>query len=840
MIRSALALTLLGLTLLGLGLAAHAQYRPTPPSSVLLHDLRKLRSLRSALYVAAHPDDENTRLIAYLANDALAETAYLSLTRGDGGQNLIGPELREGLGVIRTQELLAARRTDGGSQFFSRANDFGFSKHPDETLTFWDRDSILSDMVWVIRKWRPDVIVTRFDPGSAGRTHGHHTTSAMLAVEAYDLAADAGAFPEQLRHGVEPWRAERLLFNTSWWFYGSREAFEAADKTGLFTVDAGAYYPLLGLSNGEIAAKSRSQHLSQGFGSGSSRGSQEEYLRLLAGEDADDRTDLFAGVDATWSRVPGGAAVAAALARAEADFDPADPSTAVPELLEAQRLLGALPPDDRYVSAKLPALRRLIADCLGVYFEATAADSLAAPGAELAVAYELTARAGELPVRLAEVALGGATLRPDAPATNEAPLTGELTATVPARTANPYWLEGEATPGMYAAPGYDLRGLGENPPALTATAVLEVDGRAVPLQTPVQYKRTYPDRGETYRPLLVVPAAGIHFEEPVYLWPDAAPKSVTVTVTSFGGASAGEVALELPAGWRAEPASAPVTLSATGDKRAATFSVTPPSGVGQDVGAVRARFRTSAGGASGGDVYDRDVQIIRYPHIPEQAIVRRAEARAVRLDLAREGQRIGYIPGAGDAVPEALTAVGYRVDELGPADVTPAELARYDAVVLGIRAYNKTEWLPGVNDALLAYAKAGGTVVVQYNTNRRLDMDQYAPYPLTLSRDRVTVEEAPVEVIDADAPVLTRPNRITAADFEGWVQERGLYFPSEWADEYQPVLEIGDPGEDPSRGSLLVAPYGEGHYVYTGLSFFRELPAGVPGAYRLFVNLLEL
>ncbi len=808
-----------------------AQYRATPPSSVLLHDLRKLQDVSSALYVAAHPDDENTRLIAYLANEELAETAYLSLTRGDGGQNLVGTDIREGLGVIRTQELLAARGIDGGKQFFTRANDFGYSKHPDETLTFWNRDSILSDMVWVIRKWQPDVIITRFDPESAGRTHGHHTTSAMLAVEAFELAADPTAFPEHLRHGVMPWQATRILFNTSWWFYGGREAFEAADKSDLFTVDAGPYYPLLGLSNGEIAARSRSQHASQGFGSSASRGSEFEYLKFLDGQDAEDHTDLFASINDSWSRVPGGAVIQEVLAKAEQEFNVRNPSTAVPSLLQAENLMRALPPS-RYTNTKLPALRQLIADCLGIYFEAVATDTLATPGEVLTVNYEVISREANIPVRVSQLSINGTPVKLDSMLTANADVTGEASTTVTLNSSNPYWLAPGASIGMYQAPGFDLRGAPENPSPLNASALVEIGGTTIVLNTPVLYKRTYPDRGEVYRPLLVVPAAGVHFTEPVYLWPTEQAKAITVEVTSFDGKLEGDVVLRVPQGWQVEPRVIPVELSGTGAVQTVSFAVTPnAASEGGELGAI-----FSADGRS----YDRDVNILRYAHIPQQAMIGAASAKAVRLELKRAGKRIGYIMGAGDVVPKALQEVGYEVDLLNETDLMSGKLQKYDAIVLGVRAYNTQDWLQRHNDKLLAYAKTGGTVVVQYNTNRGLDMNDYAPYPLKLSRNRVTVEEAPVSFIDPQARVLTTPNKLGPADFEGWVQERGLYFPEEWDEAYQPILVSNDPGEEPLEGGLLVAEYGKGHYVYTGLSFFRELPAGVPGAYRLFVNLLEL
>lgn len=811
-----------------------AQYRPTPPSSVVLHELQKLQDVSSALYVAAHPDDENTRLISWMANEQLAETAYLSLTRGDGGQNLIGTDIREGLGVIRTQELLAARRTDGGAQFFTRANDFGFSKHPDETLTFWDRDTILSDMVWIIRKWQPDVIVTRFDPESAGRTHGHHTASAILAVDAYKLAADPKAFPEQLRQpGITTWQAKRILFNTSWWFYGSQEAFEKADKSDLVEVDAGSYYPLLGLSNGEIAARSRSNHSSQGFGSSSSRGSEKEYLKLLAGEFPADKTDLFGGIDDSWSRFAGGEAVKQVLAKAEKNFNPANPSSIVPELVEALKLMRKLP-TNRYTRSKIPKLEQLIADCMGVYFETTSPDSVVSLSQELTLNYELIARETKLPLTLKSIEIVGAEkVELNEVLANNNSVEGKVEVVVKGYPSTPYWLRGEATEGMYNAPVYKLRGQGENPPAIETYVTLEVMGQMVKLMAPVTYKRTYPDRGEIYRTVLNLPQYSARFESPVYLWADGKAREVSVLVEAFTKASELDVMLELPEGWSAMPSRQKVSLAQAGDKQTVTFMVTPGK-------LADGTMRIWGQALNGAKWQMPAIKVLRYSHIPYQALPTGGEARAVRLDLKRSGERIGYIMGAGDLVPEALTEIGYQVDMLTETDLAERDLSGYDAIVVGIRAYNAVDWVKRQNDKLLAYAKTGGTVIVQYNTSRRINMDEFAPYPLKLSRNRVTVEGAPVDFVDASAKVLNQPNKITQADFDGWVQERGLYFPEEWDENYKPILRMNDPGEDPQEGSLLVAAYGEGHYVYTGISFFRELPAGVPGAYRLFVNLLEL
>ena len=821
-----------------LSFQSFAQWRPTPPSSVLLHDLRKIQNLSSALYVAAHPDDENTRLIAWLANAELAETAYLSLTRGDGGQNLIGRELREGLGVIRTQELLAARRIDGGKQFFSRANDFGFSKHPDETYTFWDRDSILSDMVWVIRKWQPDVIITRFDPNSAGRTHGHHTASAQLAVEAFSLAADPKAFPEQLRQGVSTWQTKRIFFNTSWWFYGSQAAFDAADKSDMVELDAGTYLPSLGQSIGEIAALSRSQHASQGFGSSASRGEQPEYLKLLAGEMPSPKNELFANINQSWSRIPGGKAIEDALAKAESRFNPSEPQAILPDLLEAHRLIKALPAS-RYRDSKLPALEQLIADCMGLYVEASSQDSVARPGQKLQVNYEVIAR---LPAPSLEFkGFTSASHQLDTSSLMQANkgLSGKTQITLDAgRDANPYWLREKGTEGMYSAPGYDLRGQGENPPAANLRFHFEIQGQSFSLEAPVLYKHTWPDRGEEYRPLLTLPALSVAFVQPVYIWASAEAKTVQIKVDLLTQDSlSSSVKLVLPKGWKASPGTHNLELHPGNRSATLSFEVMPPASAEKSKLSAEVSLLKPKPGLPG--KFSRSVNLLRYGHIPVQAMIQPAEVEVARLDLKRQGKRIGYVMGAGDEVPEALRAIGYQVEMLDEQAIAQGQLKDLDAIVLGVRAFNTQEWLKARHSQLLDYVQKGGNLIVQYNTDRGLDMDKLAPYPLELSRDRVTVEGAEVRFVNPQAAVLNAPNRLGKADFDGWVQERGLYFPNKWDDAFQPILGMSDPGEKESLGSLLVAPYGEGHYIYTGLSFFRQLPAGVPGAYRLFVNLLE-
>ncbi len=814
--------------------AFHGQ-APQPPGAVKLYnDLQKLNFLGSALYIAAHPDDENTRLISYLSNAVHARTGYLSMTRGDGGQNLIGPELRELLGVLRTQELLAARRIDGGEQFFTRAVDFGYSKHPDETLRIWDKDLVLSDVVRIIREFQPDVIVNRFDHRTPGSTHGHHTSSAILSTEAFNLAADPTAFPDKLA-GVEPWQPKRLFMNTSWWFYGSLERFyQEVDTTRLTTLDVGVYYPERGLSNNEIASLASSQHRCQGFGRPLSRGSEQEFLELLQGSKVPGG-DLFAGIDTSWKRLPGGSPVGAILEKVERDFNFASPAVHLPELLEAYRLLSGLN-DSHWKHIKLPALQELIAGVAGLYLEASSQNALAVPGETETINLELLNRSS-WPVTLRSVRLDkGASLDTllnlGANADHSLKLTLQIPADHPG--TDPYWLRETGSLGTYAIPDPALIGKPETPRAFFAHFGLEVNGVSLEFQRPVIYRYSEPDKGELYRNFDVVPPASASFTEAVKLFASNHGQQVQVRVKSNAQQVSGSLALKAPEGWVVSPASLPFELSAPGDEKVFQFSLLPPDQSSQ--GFVKPVLQI------GNKTYDRELITIAYDHIPTQTVLMPARLQVVRLEVQKAGQHIGYIMGAGDAIPENLEAIGYTVHKLEVADISADRLAALDAVVLGIRAYNVLDDLPFKNDLLLQYVKKGGTIVVQYNTSGRgsEDYSNLAPYPLRISRDRVSDEDAPVTLLNTDNPVLNYPNPIGQADFQGWVQERGLYFPDQWDEAYIPLLSMQDPGEPAREGSLLVAPYGEGYYIYTGLSFFRELPAGVPGAFKLFANMLSV
>ncbi|GAA4440730.1 PIG-L family deacetylase [Pontibacter saemangeumensis] len=809
--------------------AARAQAPAKPSAAKVLQDLKKLNVLGSVLYVAAHPDDENTRLIAYLANEKLYNTGYLAVTRGDGGQNLIGPEIREGLGLIRTQELLQARRTDGGKQFFTRANDFGFSKNPEETFTIWDKEQVLADMVYVIRKFRPDVMVTRFPPDSRAG-HGHHSGSAVLAEEAFEAAGDPKRFPEQLKY-VEVWQPKRLLWNTGIWSFGSQSEFDKyVDE--LLKIDVGIYNPLLGKSYGELAAESRSMHKSQGFGSSGSRGTALEYLKHTKGDKAE--KNLFEGVDTSWGRVKGGAPGAKLIQKAIDSYNPMAPAAVVPTLIAAKKELEKLP-DSYWKRVKLEELQDVLQHAMGLYIEVTANDYAATPGQPVALRVEAINRSA-VPVTLQRVRYSFATQDTtlNQQLKNNEPVTYSTTATLPQNLpySQPYWLRKPGTVGMFAVENQQEVGMPENEPAVQATFALQVSGQPLELTVPVVYKRTDPVEGEVYRPFVITPPVFVNVSESVYMFASQEPKQVQVLVKSGKNDIAGNVKLQLPKGWRAEPASVPFDLKTKGAEQRVSFTVHPPQG--------QQEAELKAVATLNGESYTKGLHVINYSHIPAQVTLPEATAKIVKLDLQTKGQNIGYVMGAGDEIPVSLQQIGYNVTLLQEADMRLSRLQQFDAIILGVRAYNTVDRLKFYQPTLLDYVKNGGNLIVQYNTNHSLVLPEIAPYPLQLSRDRVAVEDAEVRMLQPNHPVLNTPNKITQKDFEGWVQERGLYFPSEWSKEYQAILSSNDPGEPAREGGLLIAPYGKGNYIYTGYSWFRELPAGVPGAYRLFANLISL
>lgn len=798
-----------------------------PDAAEIRLKLEKLNFLGSVLYLAAHPDDENTNIIAYLSNERLATTGYLSLTRGDGGQNLIGSEIRDRLGLIRTQELLAARSIDGGEQFFTRAIDFGYSKSADEAFAMWGRDSVLSDATRIVRKFQPDVIIRRFPP-DARAGHGHHTASAIVAEEVFDLAARPDAFPAQVAE-LGTWQVKRLYTNTGRWWTQSIDE----NTAGVITLDVGGYNALLGKSYSEISALSSSQHKSQGWGRRGLRGYRPEYLEHMKGDSA--KADIFEGIDTSWKRVPGGDLVHPLVERAIAEFDPRDPAATVQRLLEIRDTIGKLQ-HNVWTTRKLEEVEHLIVDCLGLYVEVTASHYQIAPGELVTATIELINRS-DYPVRIAGIETTGLTwdstftadLRTNHPTT----LTVKTHVPSDASFSDPYWLRESHTTGLYTVANAEMIGMPQNDPAVGFTFEIAIGDRRLRLTRPLIYKWVDPVRGELWRPFEIVPPVTVNLSEEVMVFGSQEPRQMRLLLRSSSDKPLrGTVRLSLPDGWRAEPPTSPFELNARGAEALAVVSVFP-SAI-EHTGVMRAIVNVD------GKDYDRALQLIAYDHFPAQTLLPRAEAKAVRIDLKTAGQRIGYIRGAGDDIPAALRNMGYTVVEMNNDDITPQNLRGMNAVVLGVRALNTNERSRYFMPAVLEYAKNGGTVVVQYNTNARLLADQFSPYSLEIGRDRVADETAKVTILKPTHPVMITPNKINAKDFDGWVQERGLYFPSQWDQRFEAVLSMADPGEQQKTSSLLVARYGEGYFVYTGLSFFRQLPEGVAGAYKLFANLVSL
>ncbi|PTM00838.1 MAG: LmbE family protein, partial [Bacteroidetes bacterium] len=740
------------LLFIGAIISLQAQQPKKLNSSEIYEAVQKLNVLGSVLYIAAHPDDENTRLISYMSNHVKARTAYLSLTRGDGGQNLIGSEIRELLGVIRTQELLAARRVDGGEQRFTRANDFGYSKHPDETLEIWNKDEVLSDVVWAIREFKPDIIINRFDQRRAGKTHGHHTSSAMLSLEAFDLANDASKYSSQLEL-TETWQPKRLFYNTSWWRYGSQENFEKVDKSNMLSFDIGVYSQTKGISNNEVASLASSQHLSQGFGRVSQRGAQKEYIEFLKGEPLDDSNDVFAGIDTSWNRVKGGQAVGMILFEVEKNFNFVNPASHLPQLLEAYKLLQNVK-DEHWKTIKTKEIKAIIEACAGLYLEVSANTPHASPNSSVELQMEVLNRSN------AQISLTSyhlSTLETGISKNMELPenqrLNFEEGITIPNNMAYtaPYWLNTQSTLGMYHVEYQDFVGLPETPRVVFVDFNLNIEGTPITITKPVVYRYSKPDKGELYRPFEIIPEVSASIRDEVIIFENDQQKEIEVIVKAGRDNIEGYVQMAYPNDWSVYPQKQKVNIANKGDIQKVVFTLIPPKN--QSEGLITPMVNVN------GEFYTDELIEIDYTHIPFQTVLMPSESKVVRLNIEKRGNNIGYIEGAGDVVPESLRHIGYNVTIIKPEQISPENLINFDAIVVGIRAYNIVDELKFKQKYLLDYVKEGGNLIIQYNTNRRLKVDNLAPFDLKLSRDRVTDENALVRILESNHPILNFPNK---------------------------------------------------------------------------------
>jgi LmbE family N-acetylglucosaminyl deacetylase len=849
---------------------------PFPGAIEIRQSLDKLNQLGTVLMIAAHPDDEQTAVLAYFARGRHMRTAYLSLTRGEGGQNLIGSEQGSMLGIIRTQELLAARKIDGAEQFFTRAIDFGFTKTAVETMEKWGHERILSDVVWVIRRYRPDVVILCFS-GTPVDGHGQHQVSAILGEEAYAASGDAGRFPEQLKY-AGPWHARRLVrANFDFSRFGPPPEMGAASPAagastpapegrdagrggpgapqsggggarpvpatpqfpqfpplpGAGKADTGAYNPLLGYSYQELATMSRSMHHSQGTGAVRRPGPGVTTFGLVAGDP--ETKDLFDGIDTTWNRLPGGSAVRPILDEAVRAFDPAHPEKAIPALTRARPLIAAI--SDPLAKIKLAELDETVALCAGLWVEAEARQPEVSPGSALHVTTTALNRSNA-PVTLESGAVEGTwneplTVKPVVLGYNHS-ATIAFEHTVPATQpySQPYWLVKPPAGDVYQVADQTLIGLADTPPVVAMRLKLTVGGAPIELVRPVEYRYAVRAQGEQVRSLVVVPAVAVNLPDSVAVFPAATARKVQVAVRANVAHAAGQLRLDLPAGWKAEPKTRPFQVAAVGEEEQLTFEVTPPAAEGT------ATMKAVAS-VNGRDV-SNGMDVIAYPHFPPQTLFPPSDVKLVRANIRVTARHVGYIMGAGDRMPDALRQMGVEVTLLTGSDLEQGDLSRFDAIVAGVRAYNVRADLKANQARLMNYVANGGTYVVQYqNADPTLNM---GPYPFTVpggNRYRVTVEDAPMTFPHPDSPLLRYPNGIVPQDFDGWIQERAMYVATEWDKQYQTVMASHDPDEDPMEGGELCARFGKGVYIFTAYAWFRQLPAGVPGAFRLFANLLS-
>lgn len=789
------------------------QAQQTLSSAQIKLQIDKLNSLGSVLYFAAHPDDENTRLIAWLANEKKFKTAYLSLTRGDGGQNLLGTEQGIDLGLIRTQELLAARSIDKGEQYFTSAYDFGFSKTHEETFSFWKKEETLREAVYLIRQLQPDVIINRFPPDSRGG-HGHHQASAMFAHEAFLAAADPKRFPEQLKT-LKPWQAKRLVWNTAN-FGGMNNTSEDQLK-----VNIGAYNPLIGYSYGEISALSRSQHKSQGFGAATQRGDVIEYFDHVAGDKA--QSDLFEGIKTDWSRLnePGlTQPIEQEIKSLQNSFDPNHPGKSIPALAKLHQDIQKLK-NSFWKSQKIKEVEGLLLACAGMYVEATSNK----PGAVIAEAVpfslDIISRSEE-----ANASLKSINGKPaNKLLTYNKPVTvdGQITA---GQSSQPYWLIKPHSLGKFEVEERNF-GKPENLDPISVELVFQVAGVDIPVKKPIKYRYVDPVDGEILQPISISPKFTAAFTSNNLLIQENEEKTIGITVMNHGPKTEkGNLTFTQSNGLEIHPNKIAVEIPA-GQSWSGQISIKNPKNTANSTVNLQFNGETLSG-----------YKNINYPHIPSITWFPALTLQVKKLDLVNPIKKVAFIAGAGDLIPSSLENIGIQVDQLTEQLITSSSLKNYDAVVVGVRAYNVSKHIQRWMPELLKYVEEGGVALVQYNVNSKMGITQLGPYPFQINRSRVTEEDAKVVFNDKNDPVLNYPNKITVADFDGWVQERGLYFADQIDAKYRTPLTFSDKNESPNKGSLLIANYGKGKFVYTSLAFFRQLPAGVPGATRLFVNLL--
>jgi LmbE family N-acetylglucosaminyl deacetylase len=802
--------------------ATAQQVRPAT-SAQIYHEIAQLKHLTKVLYLAAHPDDENTRMLAWLVNDQHIPTAYLSLTRGDGGQNILGSEQGAALGLIRTHELLEARKLDGAGQFFTRAIDFGFSKTAEETFKHWNEYLLTYDVVRVIRQYRPDVIIARFPPDSRAG-HGQHAASAIIAEKAFKLAGDKLQYTEQLKD-YPAWQAKRLVWNT----YRFSSTNTTADSQ--FKLEVGHYSPLLGMGYGELAGISRSIHRSQGAGTPSTPGVQKEYFSHVAGDTI--TSSLFDGIDMSWKRV-GRPEIGQALDKILQQFDFTDPSKSLPALLALRKQIATVK-DGYWRTEKLKELDQAILHASGLMLEAATRQPQAVAGGVLPFNLRVIARS-PLPVQLLSVQWPMEDTAVNLVLAPDSLYSFDHYAAIPANepVTQPYWMTDLSTTSEFRISHDSLRGLPQTPNNLVAHVSMKIGEQPYTIPVPLSYKKLDPVRGDVVEQLRVVPEVSIEpYASLLITQPDGSLKT-SVRIHSY--ADIAGATLRLFSDYKELIRIPGLDLRTNEDTTVSiTISAAQSNKISKD------DYYMDAELTAGGKKYNRTLRLIRYDHLPTLQYLTLPASKVIHNDWKVTAKKIGFIEGAGDFTVTLLRLAGLQVDVLRDADMLDASrLKSYDAIITGVRAVNTEKkmsyWMP----VLLQYVHNGGTLIMQYNTLQDMSTTQLGPYPITLANKRVTEENAAIGFLDPAHRLLNYPNKITQADFSGWQQERGLYFPVKWDDKYQSLFSMNDSGEEPLTGGTLYASYGKGHYVYTSLAFFRQLPAGNKGAIRLLMNMLSV
>ena len=812
---------LFAFSILSLSVVAQ-QVRPAT-SAQIYRELNQLNKLVNVLYLAAHPDDENTRMLAWLVNDQYVRTAYLSLTRGDGGQNLLGPALGPALGLIRTHELLEARKLDGAEQFFTRAVDFGYSKTADETFNHWNKDILTGDVVWTMRKFRPDVIICCFPPNkNAG--HGQHAASAILAHKAFNAVGDKTKYPEQLK-SYNTWQPKRILFNS--YRFGSRNTTAGNDHK----VQVGQYSPLLGMGYGELAGISRSIHRSQGAGTRSVPGIQTEHFKLVDGSTF--TKSIFDGIDTTWGRV-GRKEIGTKISTIIASYNFTNPDAILTQLLELRKEIKTVK-DNYWRIQKLKELDAIILHCAGFMAELYTNAPEVTRNQTNKYTFKVIARSNT-PIQLLSIETPSKKVNSiNEHLEKDVLITKEYTIIIANShpLTEPYWLSQVQTEyGAYPIPNNTQLGLPNTPNNLTANIHLRIGNDTFITTVPLSYKTLDATHGDVVEQLRVVPNMNLKFTTGLLITlPDGSLKAAVHIHTEKDinrgilKVFSNDFSINVK----------DITLSA---KKDTTITIAISSST--IAKSKSGTFDLFASFEDNGRTYNKQQNTIKYEHLPTLQFYNAPKVKVLRKNWQCTAKRIGYIDGAGDDVSELLRLVGLQVDILKLADITPQKLAKYDAMMVGIRALNTKPEMAILMPILLKYANDGGTLVMQYNTAHRLVTKKIGPYPIKLSYKRVTEEDADVIILDNKHRLLNHPNKITQADFSNWVQERGLYFASEWDSHYTPLFSMHDQGEEAQKGSTLYTTYGKGHFIYTPISFFRQLPAGNQGALRLLLNFLSV